>query len=431
MAGLGLAPLLAACAAPDPEMDLSERAYREDLAVLAERFPRQERSLTGITRGRFERRVAELRTRTASMTPEAFIMGVQWAVAAADNAHTKALVEQLLPLRLPIELRWFAEGLYVVATKPVDETLLGARVVEIEGRPTDAVLLQIAPYFGGTKEYLRVVSLGALVRPELLYGVGLAERQEATRMTFRYQDGAEAARELHGQDLRDDTAGMAAVRLVDRLEERPLYLRHPKEAALLEWLSEKEIAYVRLNTNRAEGLREDLAGIRVKIEQQGPKHAIVDLRLNGGGNMLLTADFAEALPGLLPPEGRLVIITANQTFSAGIVTAAILKAGAGERARLVGEEVGDRLKWWSEDKVIRLPNSGLKVLVNDGFHDWQKGFRSDDPRYRFNPHQAALNERYSAAAGNLAPDAVVVPRFSDYAAGEDPVLETAMEMLRP
>ena len=136
---------------------------------------------------------------------------------------------------------------------------------------------------------------------------------------------------------------------------------------------------------------------------------------------------AEALPEVLPDDGRLILIVGPRTFSAGIVTAAILAARAKGRITIVGERAGDDLQFWAEGGFLTLPNSGLRVHYSDGYHDWRHGYDADDERNRANPRIAAVNARYSAAAGNLDPDPVIPLTFRDYAAGRDPV----MEQIRP
>ena len=111
----------------------------------------------------------------------------------------------------------------------------------------------------------------------------------------------------------------------------------------------------------------------------------------------------------------------------GIVTAAILAARAKGRITIVGERAGDDLQFWAEGGFLTLPNSGLRVHYCDGYHDWRHGYDADDERNRANPRIAAVDARYSAAAGNLDPDPVIPLTFRDYAAGRVPV----MEQIRP
>ena len=66
--------------------------------------------------------------------------------------------------------------------------------------------------------------------------------------------------------------------------------------------------------------------------------------------------------------------------------------------------------------------SGLRVHYSDGYHDWRHGYDAQNPRYRANPRIAAVNRRYSAAAGSLAPMQMFPLTFHDFATGHDPVM---------
>ncbi len=234
-------------------------------------------------------------------------------------------------------------------------------------------------------------------------------------MAFALPDGALLARTRPGQ-LGESTAGVDdARRALDDIDPLPLYLRDPGRSAFSAWLPELDAIYIRINRNYDKALPDKLDEILAGIRERTPRNAIVDLRLNGGGNYELTAPFAEALPGLLPDVGRLVLIVGQRTFSAAIVTAAILKVRAGERAIVVGEKIGDDLQLWSEGGFLTLPNSGLRIHFSDGNHDWRNGYDPADSRNRANPRIAAVNERYSVAAGSLDPAVSIPLTFDDYA----------------
>lgn len=415
--------VLAGCAGRTIRTDLSPAEKRRDLEYLAAEFVQRERSLTPETLALFDERVATIMAGVDSLSHDQFLIGIQWAVAAAGNGHTEALTHEHQRLRLPLDLHWFADGLYVIAARPGFEGLLSARVTRIEGSSPLELLEVLSAYTPGTEEHARVLSGYYLERPQLLAGIGRAKAADALDITFELVDGQVTTRRISGAARPSAARAADARRLLQNIDPLPLYLREPEKAVFLAWLPGMEAAYLRINRNDDKHLPRDLSDVLGEIDQRKPRHLIVDLRLNGGGNYDLTADFARALPGRIAEDGRLFIVVGHETFSAGIVTAAILKSRSDGRSVIVGERVGDSLTWWSEAERLVLPNSGLAIHCTDGFHDWKDGFRADDPRYRFNPRQAAMNRRYSAAAGSLEPDHSAALTFGDYAAGRDPAIE--------
>ena len=74
------------------------------------------------------------------------------------------------------------------------------------------------------------------------------------------------------------------------------------------------------------------------IKRDHPMNVVVDMRLNGGGDLNKARDFMKALPGLVP--GRVFVLTSAWTFSAAISSVGYLKQAAPSKVSIVGEEVG-------------------------------------------------------------------------------------------
>ncbi len=418
--GLALGCALSACTRGDTPGGPSLAERQADLAFLAEEFAEREQSFTPQTRALFDARIAEIDGRLESLSDDEFLAAVQWAVAAADNGHTETLTHEKQRLRLPLDLHWFADGLFVVAVRPGNEASLGARVLAIDGKTPDDLLAALDPYSPGTDEHARVLSGYFLERPQLLAAIGSAAEADALTLTLELPGGEVVTQRFQARVGESTAKAADALPLLGPDTPLPLYLREPDEAAFVAWLPESDAVYIRINRNDDEALPRRLEAIAREVERRAPRNVIVDLRLNGGGNYELTAPFAEAMAGRVPPDGKLFLILGNRTFSAGLINAAILKAGAGGNAVIVGERVGDDLTFWSEGGFLALPNSGLRIHYSDGYHDWRDGFDAADPRYRSNPRIATVNERYSAAAASLEPDIPVGLTFTDYAAGRDP-----------
>ena len=426
---MSVCAVFSGCASPEIRDDLTERERRADLDYLASVFADREQSFTDTTRALFEERLASVEARVGSVTHDQFLIGVQWAVAAADNGHTEALTHEHQRLRLPVDLHWFEDGLYVIAARPGYEDLLASRAASIEGATPTALLTELKAYSPGTDEHARILSGYFLERPELLAGIGRAAASNALTIDFVPPSGPTVTRTLPALAGQSTSHASDAHHLLDGVNPLPLYLREPEKAALLAWLPEIDAAYIRINRNDDQDLPSELSQFIAAIEERAPRNVIVDLRLNGGGNYLLTAPFAEVLPDSIPIDGRIVLILGNETFSAAIVTAAILKVRAGARALIVGDRPGDDLQYWSEGGFLTLPNSGLRIHYSDGYHDWRNGYNEDDPRYRSNSRNASLNQRFSVAAGSLEPSIRIPLRFDDYAAGHDPVMSKVRSIL--
>jgi hypothetical protein len=195
----------------------------------------------------------------------------------------------------------------------------------------------------------------------------------------------------------------------------PFYLQESDLLFRMSRLPEMEALYVQFRSHRgtdAQPIEPFVDRVEAEIRTNAPKNMIVDLRHDSGGNADHTIETMRLIGDSV--KGRIYILIGPYTFSAGIVTAAVLKCSAGARAVLVGEEVGDRLRWWSEGRNVRLPNSGYRLHVSDGLWDLVNGCAEDEHCY---------GDRFGAKVGSLTPDLPAGITARSWMAGEDPGLE--------
>jgi hypothetical protein len=164
-----------------------------------------------------------------------------------------------------------------------------------------------------------------------------------------------------------------------------------------------------------------LAATEATLRAERPCALILDLRGDGGGDYTNTWHFAHALPALLAPGGRILVLTDPATFSAAITTAAFVKDAGGDRVTIIGEPVGDRLAFFSEGSKACLPNLKVCVYYQTAKHDYQHPCRNLRECFW-------LNWFYPVRVKSLQPDIVVPLRFEDWNAGRDAVYEVARQL---
>jgi hypothetical protein len=415
----------------------------QDLAHLR-RLPEVERSFTAQSRVAFDQAVAAIEPRAGELDRAGLAMAAAKAVALADNGHTNVLglAGDYGFNAVPIRFGWFAEGLFVIATDEDRRHLLGGQVLGVNGRATAALVEALRPYVGGPANLAREFVPNLLISPELLHAAGLAETANGSTFEIRFADGRTDRIELAAR-----AAGRAPLsrfpwpkgnlgrpapssgwrHVLDGVA-LPAYLARLDTNYWHDYPA-PDLLYVQINRAGDQGpvgISEYLSGMLDAAAANPVRNAIVDLRFNPGGDYTLTADFARRLPQLLPPDGKLFILTSANTFSAAISTAARLKYFAGGRAVLVGEPMGDRSRFWGEGGLTLLPNAKIAIRYTTAFHDWEHGCSLSQVTTCF-----LLNYIYDVPAGSLQPAATVAPSFADYAAGKDPAMAEVMRRLAP
>lgn len=418
---------------PQPK-SLAE-ARQQDLDYL-KKLATLDGSFTPETRAAFLAGIAALEPKAGDLDTPQFAMDVSRLVALADNGHTNVRPPDKAALmdRVPLRFGWFAEGLFVVRASPEHAALLGERVARLDGVPPDELLARLKPYYGGNFEHLRADSPYMLESPDALHATDASLPRDRLVLDLVAADGRASRMEVPALPPDKDTPDIwpereiapaavshdaASVTVLHDDATQPWVLQNADGSLVSRSMDAGRGLYVHLwsiGDDQNGPLPEQLQKILDGLKPASLDYAVVDLRLDGGGNYLKLYDFSRKLPGYIKDSGKLYVLTDNHTFSAAIVTLAWLRYYGGTRTVIVGEHMGDREEFWAEGSHFVLPNSQLWMAFRTGYHDWEHGCYTWSRCFW-------PNVFYSVPAGKLGPDVTVAWKFSDYAAGRDTVLD--------
>jgi len=414
-------------------------ANLQDLDYLGH-FLDVDRSFGDEARVEFALRLAVLRDKAATLDRGALLMGIAKALAVADNPHTnveRAYWRAYLN-SAPVRFEWFDEGLFVVRASRQFAELLGSRVVAIDAMAPELIVRDASKYFGGPPEHGRVSSLLVMESPQALHNI--YDEAPADRLVLQVVEGDGNAKrvELPAVDPHDAPPVVRPGRLLspqtdfeekqggwvgvlDGAQRLPPSLIDPSHSLYSSELA-NGVLYLPLWSIHNDD-RGQLGGQMVGAMRKQPswKRIVLDLRFDTGGDYPEIYRAIEEMPSHLAPGGRIVVITDNTTFSASIITAALVKHFAGSRATIVGERPRDRLVFWAEGGEIQLPNSKIEIPISTGMHDWAHGCRDVVRCFWPNIWYGAIG------VGSVEPDVRVGWAFADYRRGIDTVLARALE----
>lgn len=422
-------------AAQTPAQGLTAAQMREDLAVLGQTWARKDRSFTPEGRERFEHALRRATTQVEGMHPHDFALEVARLAALSGNGHSAAHLPAMPSL--PVRLWWFDDGLFVVSARADHAGLVGAKIERIGRASPEEALQRVSQFIPGNDAHRKVESTPFLTNPRALERAGISPGAETVALTVRDRSGTRRQVELHAdaEPARGNSwevllpEAMDApgrwVHVLDALQVRPAAFRSETDLEY-EWLSsEPRVLYLRSNRiYSVDEVRLDLKLFEMTMKElvdSAPQAVIVDLRYNMGGNYLNTILFAQALPELVAAGGKVLVLTGPVTFSAALVTAAMLEMHGDERVLFVGEVMGDEPRFWAEGGLVQLPHSGIEVRYSDYFHDWGNPCREAACLWAtriFGPKRPI----------SLAPDVRVPTTFADYARGADAVLTAALAL---
>jgi hypothetical protein len=332
--------------------------------------------------------------------------------------------------RTALQYHVFADGVFVVNAPETMHELIGARVVSIDGQDAAHLVKAFGGFFGGREGKRDEWAPFLLESPALLQAAGFAKADSRVEVQLDVAERGRVALGLIAEidppkggifDYLDHSrlVTMAKANVRGKI---PLYLSAPDRAFLSAALPELDAHYIHLRINKSfyEQKIEDLfIEARAAIKKNKPKNLIVDLRLDGGGDLNTTRAFMQELAKLAP--GRIFVLTSGRTFSAGIASAGYLKQAGGERVTIVGESIGDHLEFWAEGGIMELPVSKAYLLPATERHNYVTGCPETDCHSSI--REAPIRVR------SLEPDIAAPLTYADYRAGRDPALEAVAKAL--
>jgi hypothetical protein len=348
---------------------------------------RNERSMDPDMQERFDAAVASLEQAAPDLTDAEFQLALARVQAVIDNGHSNGSATRMVqPFdRWPIRTTWMDGELRVLRALPEQADLLGAELTHINGLPAAEVLLRFRDAFGGVDASFFTFAPLLLETPDYLAAIGI----NTPSLRFRFDDGRLEERQLGAVPA---VAGAARHYSADFIlpgrretddwlsvlpQGEPLYLQHTDRGYWFEPVPDLDAVYLNLARNYDDDSGERLVDFIVRAGDEmaalSPSVLILDQRLNGGGDLTITASLMQRLGEIVGPRGRIYLLTSGSTFSAGIVNLAMAKEAAPEQTRLVGEPIGDRLQFWAEGWWFSLPNSGFRARYSTGFYDLQNG----------------------------------------------------------
>lgn len=424
---------------PHPASPLE--AQRQDLDYFA-RLIALDRAFTPAARAEANRRIAALEKLPAPLDRPHFRIALMQIDALADNGHSKVGYDDAAnPKELPVRVAIFSGGLYVMRATDENADLLGGRVVSVDGKPIDMVMARLETLRGGTPQWKKAYASMYLWMQDMLYGLGIAPDMSHSTWTVVAPSGETITRTLtaysapkeepyvyikrwfSSEPLKGMTKGWRAYQPDHPL---PVTLRDYDKTFRRLRLPGSCTALIQFKSNddeNGESISEFIAATEADLSANKPCNVILDLRFDDGGNYMKTYAFANRLPDLVAPGGRIYLLTGPSTFSAGITTTAFVKQAGGERVTILGEPVGDRLQFLSEGGRACLPNIALCIAYETGKHDYQNPCTNLDicfwPNYWF-----------AVRVKSLDPDKTITQSFEDWRAGRDPVFDRAVGLAK-
>jgi hypothetical protein len=399
---------------------LTVEQWREDIGVLEREMRARHANLYHtVSPTRFDQSVRNLKRRLPGLTALQIVLGIERLVASVRDGHTRVMDNRLKFRGYPLRVYWYQDGLFLQAATREHADAVGARVTRMGKAAIDDAVSSIANIVPRDNDFsLRERVPWRLVTPEILLGLGLIENMDRVpielerngrRWSIEVVPLAVAPGECQGllQPVPSDWVDAHGA------GELPLWLRNPCSAYWFQYLDESRTLYVQVNEVQNRGPT-SFAGFFERVfavaDSVDPARFVLDLRLNGGGDLSL---LRPAIVGLIQRKainqrGKLFVVIGRRTFSAAQYWVDELEKYA--EPVFVGEPTAEAVNFYSDAEVFELPNSHIRVGVST---------------LRWQPMPPWQDRLYTQ------PDLAAELTSSDYAANRDPALEAILRYQPP
>jgi hypothetical protein len=396
-----------------------DEGWRSDLRLLAGEVKRRAYApFRSFPQRQFDAAVDDLSRSIPQCSDTQIVIGMMKLLRPLGDGHAAVNVPQEnedFHRALPLQFYLFQEGLFVTATAPDHDTLLGAQVLQFGQHTVDEVMAALEPLISrDNQQWPKQVAPLLLRQLPLLHALGVVADPTQVTLTSRRADATTgtvtvATDPAWSSPLWTLPCPPGWVFLPATLASpMPLYLKNCGATYWFEYLPDPRVLYFQLNSV-ADDPEEPLEAFGRRlfdfIDANPVDKLVIDLRWNSGGNTFLVLPLLHRLIGCgkINRRGRLFVIVGRKTFSAAQNTATFIERHTS--AVFVGEPTGSRPNFIGETASFRLPYSKLEVNVSDLY--WESSWPMDHRTW-------------------IAPEIYTPPSFQAYRANRDSAMEAIL-----
>jgi tetratricopeptide (TPR) repeat protein len=365
----------------------------------------------------FDKAIEEFYAAIPQMQDHEVLVGFGRIIGMFKYGHTRVSFSEgpVSYQQMPINIYQYKDGSYINGAHKDYESLVGAKILEVEGKPLNQVYEAIYPVVPAENEqFFKAYGGIYLLIPEVLHAQGITETLK-NKIIFKLEKNGEVftAEVTAGKPQHDHLEYGEVKTGTDWVGARdpsktPLYLKNLEKIYYFEYLPNEKAVYVRhsqIQDDPDENIPAFYKRLFEFIDSTDVEKLILDVRLNGGGNNYKNKPIVTSIieHQKINQPGKLFVIIGRRTFSA--CQNLVNELDNYTNAIFVGEPTAENINFYGDNRRVELPNSRLPVYLS--FAWWQ-----DKPQWE--------NADYTV------PHLAAELTFAEYSTNEDPVLDAAL-----
>ncbi|WP_298356722.1 peptidase S41 [uncultured Litoreibacter sp.] len=343
-------------------------SFSQDLAPILDVVKRIDPSFGSVDPEQIASHAEDAHRYASGTAKDRFLLSAMRLLALSGNGHTCLIPNDAIHV---LPLRFVTVGTSVFLTKastPVAE-FAPCKLVAVNGVPVKRIERAAECLLAGTSQRKRVIGPLLFAWPAALVHLGCASSGDKTQYQFETGDGHTAK---------------ANVSISDAVPASEFYPSNEHGQVDPVWSPN---GFVAIHDYADDGLALTLPSFFDPDERAFPEAIdraatwvrsrrdgvlVIDVRGNTGGDFLATMPLIDAITESARTNGCAVLVD-KFTFSAAIVFVAILRYRLKRKLLIIGEDMGDGLRFFAEGGLIELPASGASIRYSTALHDWENG----------------------------------------------------------
>jgi len=373
-----------------------------------------------ISKEDFDQEVEKLYKEIPTLESQEIPVAFSRIVSLFKYGHTQIRYATLAQRVLPINIYAFTDGIYVEGGHKNYATIIGGKLLSIEGVAIDDVLRMIRPVVPVENDsYFKAYGLRFALVPNVLQAQGITTTLKNDITVTVEKEGKILTETITAVPLEEIAIDYGFTtpnnEWIGTRDQRvtPLHLKYLTEKLYyFEYLEDSKTVYARQSRVRNE-TDEDLKTFYARlfnfIETHEVDRLIYDVRYNGGGNNFLNTPLITGVVATkkINKKGNFFVVTGRQTFSAA--QNLVNRLAMYTNAVFVGESTAENVNFYGDAREVVLPNSQITAYLSAAW--WQDNAPWD-------------------RATALHPDIPVSTSFEQYITNDDPVIDAIIHLDR-
>lgn len=345
---------------------ISKDQWQYDLDYLGQKLEERHANLYHTyDKQRFWKDINELKVLSNSISDKELLIRISELLAKVGDAHTFLDFRNQRNWeykRIPLEVNYFNDGLYVIGSNVNLKHLIGSKISAINSHPIDTIIKRVEYVGYNENVFTRLISVSRfIIYPDVLKRFGFATNVNSVDVEFEKRNKSTITEII---PIAQDSIKWVFAHNGDG-QRYPMTYQQTDSIFWFGYEQKSQLLYIQINkcreneTHQFETLSEDILKI---TSEKRPKKLVIDLRRNVGGNSQLTYPLLYALTKYEKdvPEGQIFIIIGRWTLSASIVLS--VEIGKFCNPIFIGEPTGAAPNLFGENSYpLTLPNSEIEI----------------------------------------------------------------------